>query len=203
MVGQRFYNFLYRFMEFSSAPRKELVEFIESGEISSEDYPKAIDLGCGTGVNTIYLGEQGFQAHGVDFSDIALKKANQKLHSNSKQLDITFIKGNLLQESIEGTNPPYDLIVDYGTFDDLNKANKQKMSTLIKNISKSGTYFFMWCFFSRKEDLPRFSVRGPSKKFPPIVPGEVESYFGDQFDIRPQHEIKPKAKYASFIMKKR
>ena len=36
---------------------------------------RALDVACGEGRNAVWLAEQGWQATGVDFSDVALDKA--------------------------------------------------------------------------------------------------------------------------------
>ena len=36
---------------------------------------RALDLGCGTGTNCIYLAHRGWQVVGVDFSAVAIRRA--------------------------------------------------------------------------------------------------------------------------------
>ena len=38
---------------------------------------RALDLACGEGRNAVWLAEQGWQVTGVDFSDVAIRKAEQ------------------------------------------------------------------------------------------------------------------------------
>jgi SAM-dependent methyltransferase len=38
---------------------------------------RVLDLACGEGRHAIWLAEQGWRAHGVDFSDVAIDKANR------------------------------------------------------------------------------------------------------------------------------
>lgn len=42
---------------------------------------KAIDIACGTGRNSFYLAEQGFEVEGIDFSDIAIGKCKARAGS--------------------------------------------------------------------------------------------------------------------------
>ncbi|NJL93940.1 MAG: methyltransferase domain-containing protein [Anaerolineae bacterium] len=39
---------------------------------------RALDLGCGTGTNALYLARQGWQADGVDFIGQAVRAARRK-----------------------------------------------------------------------------------------------------------------------------
>jgi 2-polyprenyl-3-methyl-5-hydroxy-6-metoxy-1,4-benzoquinol methylase len=36
---------------------------------------RALDIGCGTGTNVLYLAEKGFDVCGVDISKVAIRKA--------------------------------------------------------------------------------------------------------------------------------
>ena len=53
-----------------AGPNRFLVE-----ETSGLAPGRALDLACGEGRNAIWLAEQGWRAKGVDFSDVALRKA--------------------------------------------------------------------------------------------------------------------------------
>ena len=66
-----FYNLLYsRFRApWDLGPRKELVEVVESGRIQP---CRAIDLGCGTASNAIFLAQHGFDVTGTDYSPAAI-----------------------------------------------------------------------------------------------------------------------------------
>ncbi len=53
----------------------EVVEVIESGMVPAG---RAIDLGCGTGTNAIYLARHGFEVIGVDSAVLAIIRARRK-----------------------------------------------------------------------------------------------------------------------------
>jgi SAM-dependent methyltransferase len=55
----------------------ELREFVEGAPVSSPGY--ALDIGCGTGTNSLYLAHHGWQVVGVDFAGPAIRRANEKL----------------------------------------------------------------------------------------------------------------------------
>ena len=72
-----FYELGYRYfhMPWDGGPRQELVELVESGRISPS---RAIDLGCGTGSNAVFLAQRGFDVTGVDYSSAAIEKARER-----------------------------------------------------------------------------------------------------------------------------
>jgi SAM-dependent methyltransferase len=55
----------------------ELREVVEGTLERSPGY--ALDIGCGTGTNSLYLAQHGWQVVGVDFAGPAIRQANEKL----------------------------------------------------------------------------------------------------------------------------
>jgi SAM-dependent methyltransferase len=55
---------------------------------------RAIDLACGEGRNAIWLAEQGWQAVGVDFSEVGLQKAREL--ASARGVDVEWVAADLL-----------------------------------------------------------------------------------------------------------
>jgi SAM-dependent methyltransferase len=72
----------------------------------------ALDLGCGTGDNSIYLAEHGWQVTGVDFVAKAVDKARAK--AAAKKVDANFARADVTRLSSEGVGSNFGLIVDNG-----------------------------------------------------------------------------------------
>jgi len=72
----------------------------------------ALDLGCGTGDNSIYLAEHGWQVTGVDFVAKAVDKARAK--AAAKKVDANFARAEVTRLSSEGVGSNFGLIVDNG-----------------------------------------------------------------------------------------
>src|SRR5438552_17993218 len=164
MVGARAYDLLYRFRApWEGGPRSELVELVESGILSPESLPpgRAIDLGCGSGANAVYLAERGFHVTGVDFSRVALAKARRLAAARGMERRIALIRGDLTRAVIPGILEPFDLLVDYGTLDDLRKAKRRAMAATITRLSRQGSRFLLWCFYGSRGELPLVSFTGP------------------------------------------
>ena len=64
---KRFYEILNRYFKapWDIGPRDELVRLVENRSIQPG---RAIDLGCGTGANAIFLAQYGFEVTGVDIT---------------------------------------------------------------------------------------------------------------------------------------
>ncbi len=191
MVGARVYDWMYRYW----APwdkvglRLDLVDLLDSGRVDPERFPRAIDLGCGTGANVVHLAGLGYDAWGVDFSEVAVRKAVAR--AADAGVAARFVVGDLTAESIEGVDGPFDLILDFGTLDDLRADSREAMARTVTRMSRPGSLFLEYCFYGVTEELPWFSLKGTSR-LSHIAPGELDGLFGSDW------EVEPFASYAEF-----
>lgn len=191
-VGRRAYDLMYRIgAPWEGADRVELRRLIADGQCAvdrlrraSSEHARAIDLGCGAGGVSLELAEAGFEVTGIDFSPVALRKARAAAARRGLDGDrIRFVQGDLTADRIEGVDGPFDLLVDYGTLDDLPPPGRRAMANLVTRLARPGSRLFLYAFSGRREDLPRFSVAGPSRAFPGIEPGELERLFSGSWQI--------------------
>jgi SAM-dependent methyltransferase len=181
--------------------RSDLKALLTSGRVTPATHPRAIDLGCGTGANVVFLAEQGYRPVGVDFSSVALRKAAARAHGASVADRCLFIEADLTAPVIRGQETPFDLVLDFGTLDDLSPAGRHSMAALIKRLARPGSLFLFFCFYGNPADLPRFSLSVPSRFTPLIRPGEEYELFGDAFDI--EMYSPPSGSTATFLMTRR
>jgi SAM-dependent methyltransferase len=76
-------------------------------EVSDLAPGRALDLACGEGRNTVWLAERGWTAHGVDFSGVALAKAEKLAEARGVEAD--WVRADLLEYDPEPA--AYDLVV--------------------------------------------------------------------------------------------
>lgn len=182
MVGQRAYDFMYRRWApwDSVGVRDDLVRLVDS------DPPPAgartVDLGCGTGANVVYLTRRGYDAVGLDFSPVALEKARARASEAGVADRCRFVWADLTADPDPDLGT-FDLVTDFGTFDDLRPDGRQAMADFVRAVIRPGGRFLLWCFYGRRSDLPWFRLNGPSKLAPGLEPGEEEKWFGGDFDI--------------------
>ncbi len=89
---KHFYELGYRHwrMPWESGPRSELVELVRTGRLEP---CRALDLGCGSGANAVFLAEHGFEVTGVDFAAAALDKADRL--AKAAGVDVVWVKDDL------------------------------------------------------------------------------------------------------------
>lgn len=203
MVGPRSYDLMYRFgAPWDGGARDDLVDLVTSGRLTADALPRAIDLGCGTGGNVRFLAEQGFDTVGVDFSPLALRLANQRSAGTTPAP--RYVRGDLTAPSIEGVEGPFDLLVDYGTLDDLKGDRRLAMRDTILQLSRPGSAFLMFCFYGERSVLPVFTFDGPSKIAAGLAHGEERELFGADFEIETLSAVAPGTHgFGLFLMTRR
>ncbi len=168
-----FYEILYgRFRApWDIGPRQELVELVESGRLGPGC---AIDLGSGTASNCIFLAQHGFDVTGVDLAQAAVDLGNKRAAEANVQ--VSFIRDDLTNlHQVRGT---FDLLVDYGTLDDLKPPQRDRYVQNILPLTHAGTRYLLYCF----EWQPRWYERLYFSSMA-LRPGEAEQRFAPHFDI--------------------
>jgi hypothetical protein len=113
------------------------------------------------------------------------------------------VEGDLTASAIPSLEGPFDLLLDFGTLDDLDPDGRLTMARHIARLARPGSAFLFWCFWARRTDLPRMSLTGPSRMVPAIEPGEEASLFGDAFAIERLPQPDPATHTACFLMTRR
>lgn len=176
-----FYNTLYRLnmAPWDKEVRPILQELVESGRLTPDEFPSAVDLGCGTGAEAVYLATQGFRpVAGVDFSPVAVKRAQARARAAGVEEHCTFLRADLGKSPVPGLAGQYDLVCDFGALNDMVGEARQAVAGTIRSLTRPGGKALLWCFQADRESLP-----APARMTPMIAPGEEKELFGDSFDI--------------------
>ena len=167
-----FYELGYRYfrMPWDTGPREELVELVESGRIGPS---RAIDLGCGTGSNAIFLAQHGFDVTAVDYAASAIEKARER--AKAAGAPVTFIEDDLTD--LRHVSGPFDFLVDYSVLDDLRPRGRDLYVENVLPLTHPGSRYLLYTF----EWPPRWWEKNLLSSA--LEPGEVERRFGGHFDI--------------------
>lgn len=137
---------------------------------------RALDLGCGDGVQATYVAKQGWQVTGVDISATIIEIA--KANARREQVDCELIVGDVLGLSLPANS--FDLVYDRGCFHHIGVVHYEAYKRLVRNLLREGGRFQLVChspgrFPDRFSDL----VLGLfSRVIKYICDGVAESGFG-------------------------
>ena len=204
MAGRWGYNVLYRRgAPWEGGPREELVHLVESGRLDPSSGPRAIDLGCGSGANVVFLAERGFDVTGVDFSSVALSKARALAGARGVTDKTRFVEADLTASRIDGVDGSFDLVVDYGTIDDFRGKKRLAVARHPARLTRPGGFFLFWCFYASRRELPWIAFDGPSRLSGAIAPGEENALFRYDFAIERLPEPPSSEPFACFLLTRR
>ena len=131
---------------------------------------KALEIGCGTGNNSIWLSQKNFDVIGIDTSEIAIQKAFEK--ASIANVKCTFIEINFLKSKIKGA--PFGFVFDRGCFHSFNSDQERKI--FAENVSayleKDGLWLSLIGNADEKRDHP-----GPPQLTARDIVNSVEPYF--------------------------
>ena len=131
---------------------------------------KVLDIGCGTGDNSIWLAQKGFKVIGTDTSDIALEKAKEKASKVNAECDFRLV--DFLKNKIEGS--PFCFVFDRGCFHSFNSENDRR--GFAKNVATHLEEDGLWLTIVGNADEDR-EAPGPPQRTALDIVLAVEPYF--------------------------
>ena len=123
---------------------------------------KALDIGCGTGNNAIWLAGQQFVVTGCDISKTAIEIAREK--ASGSNIDGTFVVADFMESSIPGS--PFGFVFDRGCLHSVGEAKErmQFAENVFSHLEAGG----LWLTLAGNADEPEREV-GP----PQLTAGEL------------------------------
>ena len=119
-------------------PQPEIVRLVEAGGI----HGSVIDIGCGTGENTLLLAERGYDAWGIDVAPTALEQARAK--ASERALTATFLEADVLD--LAALDRVFDSAIDVGCFHTFDDRERQRYVASVAAIVPSGGLLHLLCF---------------------------------------------------------
>jgi SAM-dependent methyltransferase len=131
---------------------------------------KALDIGCGTGDNSIWLAQNGFNTIGTDTSDEALEMAKDK--AAKANVTASFLNIDFLTQEVEGA--PFGFVFDRGCFHSFSsEEDRSRFShNVASNLEESG----LWLTLVGNADEQRKGPGPPQRSAKDIILA-VEPYF--------------------------
>lgn len=133
--------------------------------VGSHPPGRALDLGCGTGTNVVYLARHGWEAVGVDFAARAVAKARRR--ARDAGVSATFLVGDVTRLEVAG---PFDLALDLGCLHSIPVSGRAGYAAgLARAVRPGGTYL-----------LYAFAPGAPTFGF---TADDVRATFADGLDV--------------------
>ncbi len=139
-------------------PSPELAGVVATGIL--EPSGKVLDVGCGGGLDAIFLAKCGFQVIGVDLCAAALKIARKR--AAQARVHVAWWRANGFELPIEGAS--IDFINDRGVFHIIEGRDRAKYASELYRVLKIGG---------------KILIRGSSDKerFYPVTERAIDKYF--------------------------
>jgi SAM-dependent methyltransferase len=130
----------------------------------------AVDIGCGTGDNAIWLAQQGFDVVGIDTSEVAIERAKDK--ASKANANCIFLVSNILTGQVQGA--PFGFAFDRGCFHSLDSDQERKSyaENVNRHLGKDG----LWLSLIGNADEQR-NTPGPPQRSARDIVNSVEPYF--------------------------
>lgn len=149
----------------------ELVEAVEGAGALPPG--RALDLGCGTGTNGVYLARHGWQVTGVDFAAPAIARAREKVgRAGALAGSARFLRGDVSDLTGLGLDGPYTLIFDLGCLHTLPHEKRKGYAEGVTRLAAPGALYMLYGFLPNPEMRPRG-----------VTPDEVRRLFGPAFTV--------------------
>ena len=131
---------------------------------------KALDVGCGTGDNSIWLARNQFQTAGVDVSDIAIEKAREK--AASAGVECEFICADFMKDGMGSKG--FAFLFDRGCFHAFRSGEQRRRfaSRVADHLEKDG----LWLTLTGNADENR-QEPGPPQLTAEEIVRAPEPYF--------------------------
>lgn len=155
-------------------PSTQLRLLLESGAVKP---CRALELGCGTGTNVVFLAQRGFDVTGVDLSETAIQRAQDK--ARAATVNAKLVCASVL--ALPDLGGLFEFVFDRGCFHTLAKEQRGGFVGEMLRVTRPGSVFFLLCG-NAKEPLDP----GP----PTVSEEEIRATFGGDFDIEWMREFR-------------
>jgi SAM-dependent methyltransferase len=153
----------------SGVPPPELKELIEGAQARTPG--KALDLGCGTGTNAIYMTQHGWEVTAIDFVPRAIETARAK--AKAAKAAPRLMVGDVTRLGELGVGDGYTLVFDLGCFHAIPTSRRDAYVQGATKAAATGADFLLWGFYKKPSPITNAMV----------TKEEIEQRFGTGWEL--------------------
>jgi SAM-dependent methyltransferase len=132
---------------------------------------RAVELGCGTGANAVWLARQGFDVSALDLSPLAIERARQR--ADEVGVRVGFVVADVLTPHPDLAGP-FDFFFDRGCYHVVRRENVAAYLETLRRLTRPGALGLVLAG----------NAREPHDPGPPVVTEEqIRAELGELFDI--------------------
>jgi len=144
-------------------------------DVVARRFPKggrALDIGCGTGTNAVYLAQHGFSVLGIDVSRRAIALARRR----AEQVGVTcdFVTGDVSRLEDLSVTEPFDLAIDIGCYHVLPARGQRRYARGLRDHMRRGGIYLLYAFCPHARGRRQMGVSSD----------DVGALFADGFLVR-------------------
>jgi SAM-dependent methyltransferase len=138
---------------------------------------RALELGCGTGTNSVWLAQRDFEVTGIDLAPLAVELAEKRAHAAG--VKVHFVVGDVLH--LPELDGPFAFFFDRGCYHAVRRnVPEQYASAVARQLASGGRGLIL-----------AGNAREPHDPGPPVVTDEqIRDELGLAFQILDLHEFR-------------
>lgn len=155
-------------------PSRELVAALAGGGVQP---CRAIELGCGTGTNAVYLAQRGFSVTAVDISTVAIERARQRARESNVEVEFLLDDVCNLQSPLD----PFEFLFDRGCYHCARRVDLPGFLNTLERVAKPGAKYLLLAGNANEQ-----TEFGP----PRVHEQEIRDELGGLFNVKSIREFR-------------
>jgi SAM-dependent methyltransferase len=152
-------------------PSSELERVLLEAKVRPCRPCSALEIGCGTGANAIWLAQQGFDVTALDVSPLAIDRARE--NAREAGATVQFLVADVLHPPAE-LSGPFDFFFDRGCYHAVRRDNVAGYIETLRRLTHTGTTGLILAGNAREPHEP-----GP----PVVTEDQIRTELGSLFEI--------------------
>jgi len=138
---------------------------------------RVLEIGCGTGTNSVWLAQQGFDVTGIDLAPLAIEQAEKRAHAAG--VTVQFMVADVL--AMPELVNPFDFFFDRGCYHAVRRTAPEQYATSVARQLVTGGRGLILAGNAKEPHVP-----GP----PVVTEEQIRHDLGSSFHILDLHEFR-------------